>query len=206
MPAVHAAADFETVCELELGRILGILGPSQHLFVCGVSKTFHTRCHKPKDEATGDIQCRTSARAVFSSVSRLTMAVHSGLKLNQDFANGPGIFFDRGVRSLCMHYKAGRYGSIPVLQSAIMLGLVLSTRVLCGAVRTGHMETVRWLVEEHRVEMLAIVAEEAGYNGSVHMIEWLRTKGCPIDSAALRGAATGNYMALVLHLRSIGIE
>ena len=166
--------------------MLEFVGPSQHLYICGVNRGFHACYHKAKDEKCA-IHCKTSYRTAFESVSRLTLAVQSGLEL---------------VR---VHYKAGRYASIEVLHEAQKtLGLRFSTLVLRGAARSGHLSKLQWLVNEQNVLLCDDTAEEAAENGSVGMMQWLHLKEVAMTAAVMRAAAINNHMALTQYLRSIG--
>ena len=122
-------ADFEAVCTRELAGLLAYVGPCQHLYICGVNRAFHARYHKAKDE-TRRVNCRTSYRAVFESVPRLTLAVQCGLVVD-------------GLR-----YQAGRYASIAVLQAAQTLGLVITNDAVRGAARSGVLSKLRWFIED----------------------------------------------------------
>ena len=179
-------ADFEAVCERELGAVLEFVGPSQHLYICGVNRGFHAHYHKAKDEA-GVVQCKTSHKAAFESVSRLTLALQCGLQLKE------------------LHYKAGRYASIGVLQAAQTLGLRrFSADVLGGAARSGHLTKLQWLVEEQDLGLHTCVAREAAKGGSVEMMQWLQAEGVSMTAAVMYNAAIDNQIAIVPYLRSVG--
>ena len=180
-----AAADFEAVCERELAAVLLYVGPHQHLYICVVNRALHAQYHKVKDE-NGGVHCKTSYRAVFESVSRLTLAVQCGLMLNHQ------------------QYRAGRYASIEVLQAARALGLFFTSHVVRGAAHSRSLLKLRWLVEDRKALPGCGIGEEIAETGSVEMMQWLQSKSVPITSEALRVAAGGNHLPLIEYLRSIG--
>ena len=86
-------ADFAAICEREqLQAVLAYVGSDQHLYICGVDRGFHAHYHKAMDEKSV-VRCKTSYRAVFESVSRLTLAVQCGLELAKlhGFAHRSGV-------------------------------------------------------------------------------------------------------------------
>ena len=50
-----------------------------------------------------------------------------------------------------------------------------------AAAEHGHLELVRWLIQEQGFAMDRIVMEKAAWSGNLELVQWLRGKGCNWD-------------------------
>ena len=150
--ASAAAAAFEEVSERELAHILEYVGQGQHLYICGVNRALHAQNHKPRDDARRT-KCKTNDAAIFASASRLQLATQNGFSLHDK------------------QRRAGRHACKAVLHEAKRLGLPFDEELCRGAVRSGDVLKVRWLVEEQLVTLPADIAVQAAECGFLDMLK-----------------------------------
>ena len=72
------------------------------------------------------------------------------------------------------------------------------------AARHGHLELVRWLIQEQGFAMDEKVMGHAAYSGNLDLVRWLRGEGCDWNANACMWAAWRGHLGVLQWLRTNG--
>ena len=73
-----------------------------------------------------------------------------------------------------------------------------------AAASYGHLELVRWLIQEQGFAMDKEVMQNAAVGGNLELVRWLRGEGCEWNSRACEYAAHGRHVEVLRWVRENG--
>ena len=189
-----------------LRAILSLVEAGQFIYVASTCTIWRAAYPKALEGALSPRKCYglhepvkikvTSYAAVFSSSSRLRMAVVHGLKL-------------ASCRwTLCE--AAGRHADLATLQLAAELGLEIKSLVLRGALNSGSLSSITksaWLIDVHGVSLRWVRLNTAkaalSAKAPIEVLQWLDTKGVVWPDDAICIAAKQGSVSTLQYLRAI---
>ena len=76
--------------------------------------------------------------------------------------------------------------------------------IATAAAAHGHMELVRWLIQEQGFAMDKEVMQNAAVGGNLELVRWLRGEGCEWNSVACQYAAFNGHVEVLRGVRENG--
>eukprot|EP00953_Heterococcus_sp_UTEX-ZZ885_P035386 18275-Heterococcus_DN1.PRE.1 len=134
----------------------------------------------------------TCYSAAVASPATARLASSCGLELRENFD---------------LELIAGLHADMKTLTALRELGLGLSDTLVCAVAQSGCLSTLQQLLSEQQCPRPDYLSEYAASNGSISMLDWLRTQSwCVFDHCTCAGAVYGRQLAALQHLRSEGCE
>ena len=87
-----------------------------------------------------------------------------------------------------------------------MMGSILPFSMAHGAAQFGHLELVRWLIQEQGFAMDKGVMAMAARGGNLELVRWLRGEGCPWDAETCKWAVFGGHLETLRWARENGCD
>jgi hypothetical protein len=137
--------------------------------------------------------CRTTLySAVAASPATVRLAHHSGLAV--------GVGAD-------IQFISGLHADIPALGALQDLGMLFTDVLVEGAARSGRLNILQHLIREQQCPVPRMLSHHAARSGSISMLDWLRAEThCVFNDFTCAGAAYGDHLAALQHLRSGGCD
>jgi hypothetical protein len=181
-----------------LQLVLDFVGPGNYLYVSLVNKAWDEayksvqsvaipcvcNCTYEKPESSTCAPSMTATSAVFASPARLLFAVAADFQLDT--------YWSRPWISV-----AASTADVPTLSVANEQGMHWSDLVLRALAKSGRLTELMWVHIEQQRSLPGDITNDAAEGGSVDMLAWLYSRGCPLTlHTVVRAAAAGKLQAV----------
>ena len=183
-----------------LKDVLHLTGPGQHFYVSTVCIGWRAAYKQALQGLRNSRHYRvkptlTSYAAVFSSLSRLQLAVEYGFT---------EILSDGRVQQ-----AAGQYADMEILHLAGSLGILrknshFTPGIIRGAALSGSLQKVQSLVGHEPSQLLRGISHYAIRGGSMEMLEWMSEQGAEFDRYAMWSAVEFGHVNMLQYMKERG--
>jgi hypothetical protein len=205
--AMSAAASDTLSNEGIMQHIFEYAGAGRWLYLAKVSKKWracYSRSHSTRHSIRDRAQY-TAYRESFESQATLQQALDSGLQ----WGASRDLSFSEGLkRSWRLPHIAGQYASLNVLIAAISYGMPCASSsnyktvpVLAGALESGSLEKVKWLLEHQQCPRTGDLMSAAAKSGVVDVVQYLQGLGIADGYGASSAVQYGHLPMLQLLYR-----